>query len=101
MPNLLFVCIYIIPNLFSLLRFRYSPNFNFDTEVKQGYLDVVKRLFTTKEERIKIDKQLDMYSSSYGFFGDDMAIATRESKQPGNTLSFIMYFSLAYCIFFN
>jgi hypothetical protein len=51
--------------------------------VKSGLYKVIEKLYPSKEDRIKVDSQLVKFKRAQGLFGIDMAIATRDTKQPG------------------
>jgi hypothetical protein len=51
----------------------YSPTFKADFEVKEGMYECLKRMVGNRDERIKIDAQLEEFKSKAGMFGGELA----------------------------
>jgi hypothetical protein len=64
-------------------RFHFSENFNADDEVQAGLIETIERMYPDRATRFKIDTQLEKFKRSEGTFGSDMAIHSRDKKQPG------------------
>ncbi|XP_061357381.1 uncharacterized protein LOC133301719 [Gastrolobium bilobum] len=63
-------------------KFHYESNFNPDTEVQVGWYTTLENMCPDIITRIKIDAQLEKFSKAEGLFGNTLAIATRDKKQP-------------------
>ncbi|KAJ0080482.1 hypothetical protein Patl1_24494 [Pistacia atlantica] len=63
-------------------KYHYDPNFNPDKEVKIGLYKVIEKIYPDVETRVEVDAQLDKFKRGVGLFGMDMAIITRDKKQP-------------------
>ncbi|XP_031284359.1 uncharacterized protein LOC116143083 [Pistacia vera] len=63
-------------------KYHYDPNFNPDKEVKIGLYKVIEKMYPDVETRVELDAQLDKFKRGVGLFGMDMAIITRDKKQP-------------------
>ncbi|RDX66192.1 hypothetical protein CR513_55064, partial [Mucuna pruriens] len=72
-------------------RYHYDKNFNPDSEVLIGLYETLERMVPDRRTRFAIDQQLEKFKGAKGIFGMNMAIDTRDEKQPGYlfTLSFI------------
>ena len=51
-----------------------------------GLYTTIERMYPDVQTRVRIDAQLEKFKRAEGMFGMDMAILTRETKQPGNLL---------------
>ena len=51
--------------------------------MKVGLYKTIEKMFPSIETRIKIDQQMEKFKRGEGLFGMNMAIATRDKKQPG------------------
>ncbi|GAU36121.1 hypothetical protein TSUD_374840 [Trifolium subterraneum] len=60
----------------------YSPTFKADFEVKEGMYECLKRMVGNRDERIKIDAQLEEFKSKAGMFGGELAICALKTKTP-------------------
>lgn len=67
-----------------IFRFQYDSNFNADAEVKIGLFKTIERMYPDVETRVIIDSQLEKFRKAEGLFGMDMAVSTRNKKQPDN-----------------
>ncbi|KAI3928254.1 hypothetical protein MKW98_023855 [Papaver atlanticum] len=47
-------------------RYHYSPNFDANIDIKNGFYDVVTRMCSSAEERINIDKQVELFTNAGG-----------------------------------
>ncbi|XP_061358686.1 uncharacterized protein LOC133302887 [Gastrolobium bilobum] len=65
-----------------LHRFHYDPKFNPDREVKTGLWKTLEKMCPDIETRIRIDSQIEKFDRAEGLFGNSLAIATRDRKQP-------------------
>ncbi|XP_027338045.1 uncharacterized protein LOC113851979 [Abrus precatorius] len=63
-------------------RFHYDKNFNPDNEVLYGLYETIERMVSDRRTRFLIDQQLKKFKSAKGLFGMNMAIDTRDKKQP-------------------
>ncbi|KAJ0094644.1 hypothetical protein Patl1_15636 [Pistacia atlantica] len=63
-------------------KYHYDPNFNPDKEVKIRLYKVIEKIYPDVETRVEVDAQLDKFKRGVGLFGMDMAIITRDKKQP-------------------
>jgi len=63
--------------------------FNPDEEVLYGMYETIEKMITDRRIRFQIDQQLNRLKAQW-LFGRNMAIDTRDKKQPG--INFI-YFS--------
>ncbi|KAF7124203.1 hypothetical protein RHSIM_Rhsim12G0154800 [Rhododendron simsii] len=71
---------------FSLVKspwFHYDASFEADEEVRLGLYTVIERMYPGIQARLKLDAQMDKFHNAVGMFGIDMAVITREKKQPG------------------
>lgn len=64
-------------------RFHYDASFEADEEVRLGLYTVIERMYPGIQARLKLDAQMDKFHNAVGMFGIDMAVITREKKQPG------------------
>ncbi|XP_058208236.1 uncharacterized protein LOC131321250 [Rhododendron vialii] len=64
-------------------RFHYDASFEADEEVRLGLYTVIERMYPGIQARLKLDAQMDKFHNAVGMFGIDMAVITRENKQPG------------------
>jgi hypothetical protein len=67
-------------------RFHFSENFRVDDEVQAGLIETIERMYPDRATRFKIDAQLEKFKRSEGTFGSEMAIHSRDKKQPGMRL---------------
>lgn len=61
-----------------------------------GLYKTLDRLCPNLETRIKIDAQIEKFDKAEGLFGYNLAIATRDKKQPGNysySFNYVLYFT--------
>ena len=49
-----------------------------------GLYETFQRMVLDARTRVAIDQQLEKFKGAKGLFGMDMAIDTRNMKQPGN-----------------
>nr|KYP34797.1 hypothetical protein KK1_044202 [Cajanus cajan] len=63
-------------------RYHYDKNFNPDSEVLIGLYETFQRMVPDIRTRVIIDQQLEKFKGAKEIFGMDMAIATRDKKQP-------------------
>ncbi|KAF7119637.1 hypothetical protein RHSIM_Rhsim13G0053900 [Rhododendron simsii] len=66
--------------------FHYDASFEADEEVRLGLYTVIERMYPGIQARLKLDAQMDKFHNAvgmFGCFGIDMAVITREKKQPG------------------
>ncbi|GAU41318.1 hypothetical protein TSUD_93990 [Trifolium subterraneum] len=60
----------------------YSPTFKADFEVKEGMYECLKMMVGNKDERIKIDAQLEEFKSKARMFGGELATCVLKTKTP-------------------
>jgi hypothetical protein len=60
----------------------YSPTFKADFEVKEGMYECLKRMVENRDERIKIDAQLEEFKSKARMFGGELATCALKTKTP-------------------
>lgn len=74
-------------------RFHYDASFEADEEVLLGLYTVIERMYPGVEKRLKLDAQMEKFRNAGGMFGINMAIITREKKQPGITQILTMIYN--------
>ncbi|RDY01591.1 hypothetical protein CR513_15065, partial [Mucuna pruriens] len=67
-------------------RYHYDKNFNPDSEVLIGLYETLERMVPDRRTRFAMDQQLEKFKGAKGLFGMNMAIDTRDKKQPGISL---------------
>ncbi|KAK7395822.1 hypothetical protein VNO78_16393 [Psophocarpus tetragonolobus] len=65
-------------------RYHYDKNFNPNSEVLIGLYDTFQRMVLDTRTRIRLDQQLEKFKGAKGLFGMNMAIDTRDKKQPND-----------------
>ncbi|RDY13309.1 hypothetical protein CR513_01802, partial [Mucuna pruriens] len=63
-------------------RYHYDKNFNPDSEVLIGLYETLERMVPDRRTRFAMDQQLEKFKGAKGLFGMNMAIDTRDKKQP-------------------
>ena len=61
-----------------------AENFNLDSEVLVGLYETFQIMVLDARTRVAINQQLGKFKEAKRLFGMDMAINTRNMKQPGN-----------------
>lgn len=69
--------------IFFFSRFHYSKDFSLDDEVKRGLVATIERMYPDHVTRFNIENQLEKFKRAKGSFGTEMAIYSRDKKQPG------------------
>ncbi|RDX92342.1 hypothetical protein CR513_25542, partial [Mucuna pruriens] len=62
-------------------QYHYDKNFNPDSEVLIGLYETLERMVPDRRTRFAMD-QLEKFKGAKGLFGMNMAIDTRDKKQP-------------------
>lgn len=60
-------------------------------------------MYHNKENRVKIEEQIDRFKSVKGMFGHDMVVATRARIQSGKYLSknlILLRINLHFCVYY-
>jgi len=63
-----------------------------DREVLIGLYETFGKMVLDIDTRVAIDQHLEKFKGAKRLFGMDMAIATRNKKQPDNEITFITIF---------
>ena len=67
-----------------IFRFQYDPNFNANAEVKIRLFKTIEKIYPDIKIRAIIDLQFEKFRKAKGLFRMDMAISTKNKKQPDN-----------------
>lgn len=63
-------------------RYHYRVDFQVTHEIKVAFFDCLRRMVPDRDERAKIDFQIDDFSEAKGLFSYEEAIMARETKAP-------------------
>ena len=55
-----------------------------------GLYKTIERMYPDVETRLEVDSQITNFKNAEGMFGLEMAILTREKKQPGKPYCYLL-----------
>ena len=71
---------------FTCICFFFNPHYRYTTDyrqysnIKYGVYDCLNRMVPNKEERTKVDLQLDIFAEAKGLFGIEATVIARDKK---------------------